>query len=121
MSQAHELHRLLSMEFEALKNQQLDLFESLQPGKAELLQVLSQSCPQPEHLQTEPRFLELREVLLECRDLHRRNAIFIERKLDTIRGALHSLRTGEAASPVEVYDRMGQLSRFGRANAYQEV
>jgi len=111
----------LSMEFEALKNQQLDLFESLQPGKAELLEVLSQSCPDPEQLQKEARFLELRETLIECRDLHRRNAIFIERKLDTIRGALHSLRSGESGSPLEVYDRLGQVARYSRARGYQEV
>jgi len=82
---------------------------------------LGQSCPSPEVLQAEPDWHELREELLKCRDLHRRNVVFIERKLDTIRGALHSLRSGDTTSPVEVYDRMGQLSRFGRANAYQEV
>ena len=119
--QAIELHRLLSMEFEALKSQDLDLFESLQPGKAELLNQLGQSCPSPEVLQAEPDWHELREELLKCRDLHRRNVVFIERKLDTIRGALHCLRSGESGSPLEVYDRLGQVARFSRARGYQEV
>ena len=121
MDQAVELHRLLSMEFEALKNQDLDLFESLQAGKVELLTQLGQTCPSPEALQSEPDWHELREELVKCRDLHRRNVVFIERKLDTIRGALHCLRSGDSGSPLEVYDRLGQVARFSRARGYQEV
>lgn len=118
---AHELHRLLSMEFEALKSQDLDLFESLQPGKSDLLQQLGTTCPDPEALESDPLWHDLREELLKCRDLHRRNVIFIERKLDTIRGALHCLRSGDSGSPLEVYDRLGQVARFSRARGYQEV
>ena len=62
-----------------------------------------------------------RDLLVECRDLHRRNAMLIERKLDTIRGALHSLRTGDNASPLEVYDRLGHVARFSRGRGYQEA
>jgi flagellar biosynthesis/type III secretory pathway chaperone len=121
VDQAIELHRLLTMEFEALKSQDLDLFESLQPGKAELIDQLGQSCPKPDDLKSNPIWQNLREELLKCRDLHRRNAIFIERKLDTIRGALHSLRSGDSGSPVEVYDRLGKVARFSRARAFKEV
>ena len=53
LAQAAELTRLLDLEFDALKNQDLDLFESLQPGKSELLGQLGQSCPPPEDLQNE--------------------------------------------------------------------
>jgi flagellar biosynthesis/type III secretory pathway chaperone len=103
LHQAHELHRLLTMEFE------------------ELLGQLGTACPDPQALQSEPCWQDLREELLKCRDLHRRNAIFIERKLDTIRGALHCLRSGDSGSPLEVYDRLGQVARFSRARGYQEV
>jgi len=121
LHQANELHRLLTMEFDALKSQDLDLFESLQPDKVALLEQLNQSCPKLETLQSEPCWHDLREELLKCRDLHRRNVIFIERKLDTIRGALHCLRSGDSGSPLEVYDRLGQVARFSRARGYQEV
>ena len=121
LAQAAELTRLLDLEFDALKNQDLDLFESLQPGKSALLGQLGQSCPPPEALQNEPAWQPLRDLLVECRDLHRRNAMLIERKLDTIRGALHSLRTGENASPLEVYDRLGHVARFSRGRGYQEA
>ena len=118
---ADQLVQLLALEFEALKSQDLDRFESLQPGKNDLLAELTQLCPSPEDLQKLPEWDALRERLIECRDLHRRNAVLIERKLDTIRGALHSLRVGDSGSPVEVYDRLGQVARFSRGRGYQEV
>ena len=116
-----QLAQLLALEFEALKSQDLDRFESLQPGKNDLLQELTEKCPSAQELQDLPEWENLREMLLECRDLHRRNAILIERKLDTIRGTLHSLRVGDAGSTVEVYDRLGQVARFNCGRGYQEV
>ena len=121
LSVADQLVQLLALEFEALKSQDLDRFESLQPGKNDLLSQLSELCPSAEDLQNLPEWEALREKLIECRDLHRRNAVLIERKLDTIRGALHSLRVGDSGSPVEVYDRLGQVARFSRGRGYQEV
>ena len=121
LSVSDQLVQLLALEFEALKSQDLDRFDSLQPGKNDLLAQLSQLCPSSEDLQNLPEWEPLREKLIECRDLHRRNAVLIERKLDTIRGALHSLRAGDSASPVEVYDRLGQVARFSRARGYHEV
>jgi flagellar biosynthesis/type III secretory pathway chaperone len=116
-----QLVQLLALEFEALKSQDLDRFESLQAGKNDLLAELAALCPSAEDLQNLPEWDALRESLIECRDMHRRNAVLIERKLDTIRGALHSLRAGDSGSPVEVYDRLGQVARFSRGRGYQEV
>jgi flagellar biosynthesis/type III secretory pathway chaperone len=116
-----QLVQLLALEFEALKSQDLDRFESLQAGKNDLLAELAGLCPSAEDLQKLPEWDALRELLIECRDMHRRNAVLIQRKLDTIRGALHSLRAGDSGSPVEVYDRLGQVARFSRGRGYQEV
>ena len=116
-----QLVQLLALEFEALKSQDLDRFESLQAGKNDLLAELAGLCPSAEDLQKLPEWDALRELLIECRDMHRRNAVLIERKLDTSRGALHSLRAGDSGSPVEVYDRLGQVARFSRGRGYQEV
>jgi len=121
LSVTDQLVQLLALEFEALKSQDLDRFESLQAGKNDLLAELAGLCPSAEDLQNLPEWNTLRESLVECRDLHRRNAVLIERKLDTIRGALHSLRAGDSGSPVEVYDRLGQVARFSRGRGYQEV
>ena len=121
LSLAKQLSELLLLEFEALKVQDLDRFEALQPGKNELLAGLTQLCPSAEDLQTLPEFEDLKVLLVDCRDLHRRNAVLIERKLDTIRGTLHSLHTGESGSPVEVYDRLGQVARFSKGRGYQDI
>ena len=121
LSVCTQLIQMLALEFDALKSQDLDRFESLQPGKNDLLAELTEICPPAEDLQKMPEWDALREILIECRDLHRRNAVLIERKLDTIRGALHSLRVGDSGSPVEVYDRLGQVARFSRGRGYQEV
>jgi len=121
LSLAKQLSELLLLEFEALKVQDLDRFEALQPGKNELLTGLSQLCPSAEDLQNLPEFEDLKMLLVNCRDLHRRNAVLIERKLDTIRGTLHSLHTGESGSPVEVYDRLGQVARFSKGRGYQDI
>jgi len=121
LSVSEQLVQLLALEFEALKSQDLDRFESLQAGKNDLLAEMSQLCPSAEDLQNLPEWEPLRERLIECRDMHRRNAMLIERKLDAIRGTLHSLRTGDSGSPVEVYDRLGQVARFSRGRGYQEV
>ena len=121
VSLAKQLSELLLLEFEALKVQDLDRFEALQPGKNELLAGLSQLCPSAEDLLSLPEFEDLKLLLVDCRDLHRRNAVLIERKLDTIRGTLHSLHTGETGSPVEVYDRLGQVARFSKGRGYQDI
>ena len=121
LSVCTQLIQMLALEFDALKSQDLDRFESLQPGKNDLLAELTKICPSAEDLQKMPEWDALRELLIECRDLHRRNAVLIERKLDTIRSALHSLSVGESGSPVEVYDRLGQVARFSRGRGYQEV
>jgi len=121
LSLATQLSKLLLLEFEALKVQDLDRFESLQTGKNDLLAGLAKLCPSAEDLQNLPEHEELRELLIESRDLHRRNAVLIERKLDTIRGTLHSLHTGETGSPVEVYDRLGQVARYSKGRGYQEI
>jgi len=115
------LRRLLELEFEALKEQSLEQFESLQPGKNELLEQVAQLAPDPVAFQADPQWAEAREDLLECRDLHRRNAVLIERKLEAIRNALQSLTQASQTSTVEVYDRLGQVARFARGRGYQEA
>ena len=121
LSLAIQLNQVLSLEFDALKGQDLDRFEALQASKNAILADLTLLCPDTEDLQKLPEWDQLREELLECRDSHRRNAVLIERKLDAIRGTLHSLRVGDSGSSVEVYDRLGQVSRYVKGRGYPEV
>ena len=121
MPVAEQLQQLLALEFEALKMQDLDRFEQLQTAKTDLLAELARICPDSEALQANAAWQDLKEILVDCRDMHRRNAVLIERKLDAIRGALRSLSAGHASSPVEVYDRLGQMARYAKGRGYQEV
>lgn len=118
---ARELEQILEQEFQALQAQKLDIFESLQPGKSELLAELARLCPTAEQLQSDPLWSDLRESLFRGRDAHRRNAVLIERKLEAIRGALTSLQIDNPASSVEVYDRLGKVSRFNKGRGYQDA
>jgi flagellar biosynthesis/type III secretory pathway chaperone len=115
------LRRLLELEFEALREQSLEQFESLQPGKNELLEQLARLAPDAQVFQSDPLWADAREALVECRDLHRRNAVLIERKLEAIRNALQSLTQASQTSTVEVYDRLGQVARFARGRGYQDA
>jgi len=118
---AQELQRVLDAEFEALQVQDLERFDALQGSKTELLSELARLAPPAESLQTEAAWSDLREVLLQSRDLHRRNSLLITRKLESIRGALNSLQAEQPGSPVEVYDRLGQVARFRRGRGYQDA
>ena len=118
---ATQLAHILELEFQALRDQALDQFEQLQLVKNELLHEITLLAPGAEELQTLPEWQEFRETRLICRDFHRRNALLMNRKLDAIRGTLDSLRLNDTASPVEVYDRLGLISRFSRHNAYSDA
>jgi flagellar biosynthesis/type III secretory pathway chaperone len=109
------------MEFEALREQALDRFESLQPAKNELLAELAQNAPAADLLQSAPEWADVRDELVACRDLHRRNAVLIERKLEAVRNALQCLTQASQTSSVEVYDRLGQVARFARGRGYQDA
>lgn len=118
---ARELERLLEREFQALQLQELEPFERLQPPKTDLLAEISRLCPSADELQSDAQWEPLRESLLQARDAHRRNALLIERKLEAIRGALSSLQIENPTASVEVYDRLGKVSRFNKGRGFQDA
>jgi len=118
---ATQLSHMLEQEFVALRSQELDQFEQLQPLKNELLAEITRLAPPATDVQTLPQWQDFRELMLVCRDLHRRNAVLMDRKLEAIRGTLESLRFPDPASSVEVYDRLGHISRFSRKSGYSDA
>lgn len=116
-----QLSQMLELEFDALKVQNLDEFERLQPVKNDLLSQLTAIAPSKEILEEDPQWGVWLEGIAECRDKHRRNAVLMERKLESIRGALDSLRLPGNSSGVEIYDRLGHVSRFSRGRGYNEA
>ena len=122
--QLDRLVNLLDEEFNALKEQDLDAFEELLNEKNHILADLSQltGVRQPEDAdRLGPEWTPFRDRMRICRDMHRRNEILILRKLDAIRGALESLNVNDPTSPVEVYDRLGQIKRLRRMRGYSEA
>ena len=122
--QLDRLVDLLDEEFNALKVQDLDAFEELLNEKNHILADLTQltGVRQPQDAdRLGPEWTPFRTRMVTCRDMHRRNEILILRKLDAIRGALESLNVNDPTSPVEVYDRLGQIKRLRRMRGYSEA
>ena len=114
---AQTLEDMLEREFEQLKVQDLDAFEASQNTKNELLQQLAQlaGIQGPESADAlGPEWDGFKEHMAHCRDMHRRNEVLIGRKIDAIRGALQSMQVQDPTSSVEIYDRLGKVSRGGR-------
>jgi len=114
---AQTLEDMLEQEFAHLKVQNLDAFEASQASKNELLQQLAllAGIHGPESADAlGPEWDGFKEQMANCRDMHRRNEVLIVRKIDAIRGALQSLQVQDPASSVEIYDRLGKVSRTRR-------
>jgi flagellar biosynthesis/type III secretory pathway chaperone len=114
---AKTLEDMLEQEFEQLKVQDLDAFEASQSTKNELLQQLAQlaGIQGPDSADAlGPEWDGFKAHMAHCRDMHRRNEVLIGRKIDAIRGALQSMQVQDPTSSVEIYDRLGKVSRGRR-------
>jgi flagellar biosynthesis/type III secretory pathway chaperone len=115
---ARTLEEMLELEFDQLKVQNLDAFEASQESKNQILQRLSQLAgisDDPESADAlDAEWDGFKESMAHCRDLHRRNEVLIVRKIEAIRGALQSLQVQDPTGSVEIYDRLGKLSRIRR-------
>jgi flagellar biosynthesis/type III secretory pathway chaperone len=121
---ASRLAALLDEEFEALKAQDLDRFESLQPEKSSLIARLA--SVQPPEIRADDGAVasdwsSFQDTVLECRDRHRRNSILIQRKLDAIRAALKTLQGADPTSSVEVYDRLGRIAVGRKKSSFTDA
>ena len=117
------LQKLLQQEFDALREQNLDIFEALQPEKTQIFDSLIRLTgvgTESNHLD-DPEWDTFKNLINDCRDMHRRNEILISRKLDAIRGTLQTLNGGESTASVEVYDRLGRMARSRAGRGYEEA
>lgn len=113
--QVSRLQAVLDAEFEALKQRNLEAFEDLQSEKTDLLEVLSSLARSVAGLDPVPAaWLAEQDALQACKQAHLRNTQLLQRQLHAVRGALQALQ-GENEVTVDLYDRMGQISRRGAA------
>ena len=118
--QLETLEKILEQEFSVLKQQDMDSFDRLQPRKIAIMEALgadgviesitaSDTSEGPQTSQEEVSSIKI--MIDRCHELHRRNEILINRKLQAVKGALASLREGSATDDVEVYTKAGGLAK----------
>jgi flagellar biosynthesis/type III secretory pathway chaperone len=127
LHKANALKAVLSNEFKSLKEQDLESFEVLQTQKLEILDILASEdltqrirayAEDPDALADNVALWEqVMALMKDCKELHIRNEVLINRKLETIRGALHTIQTPDPLSSVEVYDRLGKIRSNSRKNS----
>lgn len=126
LSSVRRLESLLTDEYEALKTQKLDAFESLQQEKTSLLQTLATSGivqdpnqpPNPQTLEEivkNPLWNDITEILERCKKTHQRNELLISKQLDAIKGALSTLQNQDPAGTLELYTKLGRVKSSRRS------
>ncbi len=121
LHKANALAALLQEELALLTAGDLNSFEALQSRKAEMLDSLSALLPAlsgevpieegPDVDATATLIDSIKEVLSTCRDAHLKNAILIDRKIESTRSALEVLRSSRSADTGETYDKLGRIKR----------
>lgn len=105
------LTELLTQEFELLKTRDMTGFEALQLERSPILERLSWVAQWAAEQSSPPGFWQdLQPNLRQCKDDHLRNIQLLQRQLQAVKGALQALQ-GESTATVDLYNRLGQVSR----------
>jgi flagellar biosynthesis/type III secretory pathway chaperone len=115
---ASRLGALLQLEFESLKSRDLAAFDALQLERGEVLTRLAQVADVVSAQDPVPAWWDaLLPGLAQCKQDHLRNIQLLQRQMQAVKGALQALQ-GESAVSVDLYDRLGQVSRRQGVGAY---
>ena len=118
---AARLTELLALEFEVLKARDMVGFEALQEERIQLLERLAQVAQWVAGLDSVPVVWQnLQSDLLQCKQDHLRNIQLLQRQLQAVKGALQALQ-GESSATVDLYDRLGQVSRRHKASPFLDA
>jgi flagellar biosynthesis/type III secretory pathway chaperone len=123
LASVRRLDSLLTEEFEALKNQNLEVFETLQSEKVKILERLAELNFSEETLDqttlqqliNDPMWNEITSLLDRCKRSHQRNELLISKQLDTIRGALSTLQNQDPSATLELYTKLGKTQATRRS------
>ena len=116
LASASRLDSLLTEEFEALKKQDIDIFEALQSEKVKILEGMADLDIADEGLDeatlqqmtNDPMWNEITRLLERCKRSHQRNELLISKQLDSIRGALSALQNQDPSATLELYTKLGK-------------
>ena len=118
----NQLKSSLEEEFIALSEKNLDLLETVQQRKVELLQSIQAQWPQELSSESDesaasdvdmsdPLWDEARTLLNQCKEAHIRNDLLLKRQLEVVRTVLTSLTQRSADNHSALYDKMGRMRR----------
>lgn len=118
----NQLKSSLEEEFIALSEKNLDLLETVQQRKVELLQSIQAQWPQEISSESDesaasdvdtsdPLWDEARTLLNQCKEAHIRNDLLLKRQLEVVRTVLTSLTQRSADNHSALYDKMGRMRR----------
>jgi len=121
-AQVEALDALLQDEFDALRQQKFDQLEEMQNAKVALLQSLQVTADQVAALPQRPAEWDaITDALTASREAFRRNERLVTRQAEVVRNALRALQAADPAASVDLYDRLGQMSRRGGRRLYSEA
>ena len=121
-AQVDALDALLRDEFDALRQLKFDSLEQMQADKVALLQSLQQTADQVAALpERPPLWNAITEALAASREAFRRNERLVTRQAEVVRNALRALQAADPGASVDLYDRLGQVSRRGGRRLYSEA
>lgn len=121
-AQVEALDALLAEEFQVLKDQQFERLEQLQADKVALLESLRATALQVAALPERPApWAGIIEAVAASREAFRRNETLVTRQMAVVRDALRALQAADPTASVDLYDRLGQMSRRNGRRLYSEA
>ena len=107
------LSTVLEKEFSALVEKNLDLLESLQLQKVDLLAQIETAWQgyDTETASEQDALQEVRVRMAECKDKHIRNDLLLRRQMETVKNLLATLTSQSADQFGGVYNKLGRMKR----------
>ena len=103
----------LEKEFSALTEKNLDLLESLQSQKVNLLTEIEQTWQtfDTESTVDQDTLDAVRALMADCKDKHIRNDLLLRRQMETVKTLLATLTSQSAERFGDVYNKLGRIKR----------
>ena len=107
------LSAVLEKEFSALTEKNLDLLESLQSQKVDLLTEIEQAWQafDTEAVVEQTALDAVRALMADCKDKHIRNDLLLRRQMETVKNLLATLTSQSAERFGDVYNKLGRIKR----------